>query len=135
MSGAPWMRYDARTFGAPDPDDVADGLPEVTEVRARALVPSSSKMRAAAIAFHLNQIARLNEANAAEIDGEPGVPVAPVSRVLPQTPPVWMTVAQYAAHRGVSDDTIRRAIARGMPASGSSKQTRIDRSEADRWWK
>jgi hypothetical protein len=112
-----------------------DGAPEVTEVRARALTPSSSKMRAAAIAFHLSQIAKLNEANAAEVDDVPAVPVAPPSRVLPQAPPVWMTVAEYALHRKASDDTIRRAIARGMPASGSNKQTRIDRSEADRWWK
>jgi hypothetical protein len=107
-----------------------DGEEEATEVRARVLPASSSKMRAAAIAFHAQEsayhaqeIARLAaEAEEDDASAEKG-----------ESP--WMPLAAYASYRKVSVDTIKRAIAEGLPVAGKGRLRRVHKGEADRWWK
>jgi hypothetical protein len=95
---------------------------DVTEVRARALPSSSSKMRAAAVLMF--EAARLAEeaASEAETEAPPAVAVC-----------AWMKPELFASYRGVSVETVRRWCQAGMPHTRRGRVIRIDKGDADRW--
>ena len=99
---------------------------EATEVRARALPASSSKMRAAA--WHAAESQRLILEAEAEAEERASASFFAASP--------WMTLEACASHFNVSEETVRRWVAaRGMPVERIGRVLRFEKGEAERWFK